>query len=175
MTLLQRYEPGLTDQLRMTVIKLSRHLRRECQAVGLSVLDTQVLSDIYRMPGIGVTQLATLEQVGRPSMSSRIRKLTELGWVVPQAEAPQGDLRRTGLSLTRKGLQALRELETLQNEWLDSRLALLNDAQLKIVREAIEPLVDLLEDRLLDDQQNISDTERRVLAKDRELNFKYRG
>jgi hypothetical protein len=45
---------ALADRLRPALLKLSRHLRREAQRAGLSVLDAQLLGIVEARPGCGL-------------------------------------------------------------------------------------------------------------------------
>jgi DNA-binding MarR family transcriptional regulator len=155
-------EGKLVDRLRMVVIRLSRHLRRESQAAGLSVMDTQVLSDVYRIPGIGISELAEIELVSAPAMSLRIKRLLDLGWVSSQSGE---DSRRIGLCLTKSGLRAFDQIVTAQNGWLNVQLEGLSDDEMAKLDAAILPLTKLLDRASVDGQALV--TRREMEAIDR--------
>ncbi len=136
---------ALADQLRPAVLKLSRHLRREAQKVGVSALDAQLLGMIKLSPGAGVSDLADLEQMSRPSMSAHLKRLEAAGWLTRQANAPGGDKRRVGLVLTPKGAQALLAIKRSRNDWLAARLAALSASELCALAAGLAPLGRLVE------------------------------
>jgi DNA-binding MarR family transcriptional regulator len=136
---------GLADHLRPVILKLSRHLRREAQKVGVSALDAQLLGVIKLWPGVGVSELAELEQMSRPAMSAHIKRLEASGWLSRQSEEPQGDRRRVRLALTGKGAQALAAIRRSRNDWLAARLSKLDDEERSALDAALGPLRRLLE------------------------------
>ena len=136
---------GLAEQLRPTILKLSRNLRREAQKVGVSALDAQLLSIVKLKPGVGVSDLADVEQMSRPAMSAHVKRLEAAGWLAREADAPGGDKRRVSLILTAKGVQALGAIRRSRNDWLAARLAVLTPAELAKLREALAPLARLAE------------------------------
>ncbi len=56
---------ALADGLRPSLLKISRLLRREAQPLGLSPLDVTLLSTVGKREGIGVSELAELEQTSQ--------------------------------------------------------------------------------------------------------------
>ena len=137
---------ALADELRPALMRTSRQLRREAQKAGLSATDAQLLQILKKRPGIGVSELADLEQVARPSMSGHVKRLEAAGWVA-RAEADAEDRRRVGLTLTPKGAKALEAIRRRRNDWLAERLAALPPAQLEALRAAIGPLSALAGER----------------------------
>jgi DNA-binding MarR family transcriptional regulator len=135
----------LADRLRPVMLKLSRHLRREAQKVGVSALDAQLLGIIKKWPGAGVSELADLEQMSRPAMSVHIKRLEAAGWLMREADQPDGDKRRVRLALTPKGAQALNAIRRSRNDWLAARLAMLTSAERDALDVAVEPLARLVE------------------------------
>jgi len=138
---------GLADQLRPVILKLSRHLRREAQRVGVSALDAQLLGVIKLRPGVGVSDLADFEQMSRPAMSAHVKRLQAAGWLTRETEAPEIDKRRVRLTLTAKGVQALNAIRRSRNDWLAARLTLLSEAQLSALAGALDSLGLLVEAR----------------------------
>jgi DNA-binding MarR family transcriptional regulator len=136
---------SLADRLRPALLKLSRHLRREAQRVGLSVLDAQLLGVIDARPGIGVSQLAEVEQMTRPAMSAHVKRLEEAGWIARQADAPDGDRRRVGLALTPEGAAMLQDIRRMRTDWLAGRLSALSPAEFDALALAAGPLARLVE------------------------------
>jgi DNA-binding MarR family transcriptional regulator len=137
---------ALADELRPALMRASRQLRREAQKAGVSALDAQLLGILKKRPGIGVSELADLEQVARPSMSGHIKRLEAAGWVV-RADADADDRRRVGLTLTAKGAKALDAIRRRRNDWLAERLAGLTPAGRLALENAIAPLIALAGER----------------------------
>jgi DNA-binding MarR family transcriptional regulator len=135
----------MADQLRPTILKLSRHLRREAQKVGVSALDAQLLGVIKLRPGVGASDLADMEQMSRPAMSAHVKRLLAAGWLTRQTEAPGADKRRVGLVLSPKGVQALNAIRRSRNDWLAARLAILTEAECATLQTALAPLGRLVE------------------------------
>ena len=113
----------LAEELRPTILRLSRHLRREAQRGGSSSLDAQLLGTLSGDPGLGVSELAEMEQMSRPAMSAHIKRLMQLGYLQREHAKGDGDRRRIGLSVTRSGTSYLRTVNDRREDWLAGRLA----------------------------------------------------
>ena len=132
----------LADQLRPSVLRLSRQLRREGQRTGLSSLDAMLVAAIKHNKGIGVSELAELEQMSAPTMSVHVKRLEEAGWIARDNESCI-DKRRTSLKITRQGEKALETVRRQRTDWLAGRLAELSDKELQLLLGAIAPLARL--------------------------------
>ena len=139
---------GLSDHLRPVMLKLSRHLRREAQKVGISALDAQLLGIIRKHPGLGVSELAALEQMSRPAMSVHVKRLEAAGWLTRAADEPDADRRRVRLALSGEGMRALDAVRRTRNDWLEARLARLTEEERTALGAALPPLLRLVEMRL---------------------------
>ncbi len=113
----------LAAELRPSILRLSRHLRREAQRGGGSSLDAQLLGTLREEPGLGVSELADMEQMSRPAMSAHVKRLMQLGYVQREGTKLDGDRRRIGLSVTRSGTTYLRSVSERRVDWLAERLA----------------------------------------------------
>ena len=113
----------LAAELRPSILRLSRHLRREAQRGGSSSLDAQLLGTLREEPGLGVSELADMEQMSRPAMSAHIKRLMQLGYVQRDGAKADADRRRIGLSITRSGTTYLRTVSERRVDWLAERLA----------------------------------------------------
>ena len=113
----------LAGELRPTILRISRHLRREAQRGGSSSLDAQLLGTLTEEPGLGVSELADMEQMSRPAMSAHIKRLMQLGYLQRDQAKGDGDRRRIGLSVTRSGASYLRTVSERRVDWLAKRLA----------------------------------------------------
>ncbi|WP_157217132.1 MarR family winged helix-turn-helix transcriptional regulator [Flavisphingomonas formosensis] len=138
---------GLADQLRPVMLKLSRHLRREALKVGISDLDAQLLGIIKRKPGLGISELADIEHMSRPTMSAHVKRLEEAGWLMREAEDPDGDRRRVRLVLSPEGKRALEAIRRTRNDWLEARLGQLSAEEFAALDAALGSLVRLVEVR----------------------------
>jgi DNA-binding MarR family transcriptional regulator len=137
---------ALAEALRPALLRLSRHLRREAQKAGVSALDAQLLGVIKKRPGIGGGELADLEQMTRPSMSSHLKRLEAAGWII-RDPARVEDRRRVGLRLTASGESALASIRRRRNDWLAARLADLSPEDRASLTAAAGPLAQLAGDK----------------------------
>jgi len=132
---------ALAEQLRPALLRLSRQLRRETRS-GLSPLDAMLVAAILHNEGIGVSELAELEQISAPTMSVHVKRLEEAGWIA-RDDSSCVDRRRTRLKVTRDGEKALEAVRKLRNDWLAGRLAELSDEQRRCLAAAVAPLAQL--------------------------------
>jgi DNA-binding MarR family transcriptional regulator len=130
---------ALAEGLRPALLRLSRKLRKESQRFGISPLDAMLLGWVKRREGIGVSELADLEQMSRPTMSSHVKRLEQAGWIARQAP-DSADKRRVGLVITPAGRRAIDAVRRQRNDWLASRLASLTPEAREALRAAIGPL-----------------------------------
>lgn len=133
---------ALADALRPALLRISRRLRQEGQKVGLSAQDALVLGHIKRHPGIGVCDLAELEQLARPSMSSQVKRLEAEGWITRSGDATDG--RRSGLTITGVGRRKLDAIRQQRNDWLAARLARLAPSERACLSAAAQALLKLM-------------------------------
>ena len=130
----------LAEALRTALKGLVRQMRRdtERQEQGLSLMQSLLLHQIHEHPGIGVAELARMQQVRSPTMSGQVKALEEAGLVerAPHAD----DRRRSGLRVSPAGIQALQQLRDRRHDWLSQRIARLSPAQLDALAGAIDAL-----------------------------------
>ena len=136
----------LAEGLRPVVLRLSRHLRRQSQSLGLSPLDSMLLGGVLKRDGIGVSELADHEQMSRPTMSAHVKRLEAAGYLARLAP-DSDDKRRVGLTLTAAGRKALEAVRRRRNDWLAQRLAALSPEARAALEAAIGPLGQLAGDR----------------------------
>jgi DNA-binding MarR family transcriptional regulator len=137
---------ALAEALRPALLRLTRQLRKESQRFGMSPLDAMLLSLVKHAEGIGVSELADLEQMSRPTMSSHVKRLEQAGWIARQAPDSE-DKRRIGLTITPNGRRALEAVRRQRNDWLAGRLAGLSPEAREIIRAAIGPLAQIAGDK----------------------------
>jgi DNA-binding MarR family transcriptional regulator len=135
---------AVANRLRPVLLHLSRHLRRETHALGLTAGQASLLASIRGAPGIGVNELAVREGMSAPSMSGHIDRLEAMG-MVARIRAESGDRRRVGLTATREGVRALDDVRRRRTAWLAQRLQKLDPADLDRIDDAVEALARLVE------------------------------
>ena len=96
----------VANRLRPVLVRLSRQLRRETHALGLTGTQAGLLAVIRTTPGVGVNALAAREGMAAASVSGHIDRLEAAG-LVERVKADEGDRRRVGLRLTPSGVRAL--------------------------------------------------------------------
>lgn len=133
---------ALAEALRPALLRVSRRLRQEAQRVGISAQDALILNQIMRRPGVGVCDLAEVEQISRPTMSVQVKRLEAAGWVVRTDHADDG--RRSGLAVTPEGARRLEAIRQQRNDWLAARIAKLDPDAANSLHAAVGPLLQLL-------------------------------
>lgn len=134
----------LVDILERSVFRLYRNLRRETAREGLSPQDPVLLKQIGRNPGIGVSELAALERLRTPTITSHTNRLESAGLIrkVPDA----ADRRRVGLHLTAKGDKAIERVIAIRHALIAERIATLSDAEISALEAAAASLFKLGEE-----------------------------
>ena len=133
---------AIADALRPALLRISRELRREARAEGVSPEQVSLLVSIKYSPGIGVRELATRERVSPPAMTKHVDRLERDGLVSRTQSAD--DRRRVGLALTDEGQRVLRRVRSRRTAWLASRLGALEADERAAIEAAIEPLLRLM-------------------------------
>ena len=134
----------LANRLRPVLLQLSRYLRREAHAEGITGGQAALLAQIRNDPELGVRDLAAREGVSAPAMTRYLDRMEKAGLVVRTRSAD--DARRIRLALTPKGVRALRSVRRRRTAWLAERLEGLSPVELAAIDEAIAPLLRLVED-----------------------------
>jgi DNA-binding MarR family transcriptional regulator len=115
----------LAAELRVSLMKSARRLRAEKSDAELSDAQYSVLGALDRDGASTPRDLARLERVQPPSMTTTLSALTERGLI--QRTADPSDGRQSIVELTRKGRESVRETRRRRNAWLAERLAELSD------------------------------------------------
>jgi len=131
----------LSEDLRTALKGIVRQMRRdtERQEQGPSLMQAMLLHLIHEHPGIGVAELARMQQVRSPTMSSQVKALEAAGLVERTAPHEQ-DRRRSGLHVSQAGHAALRQLRDQRHDWLSQRIARLTPDQMEALAGAIDAL-----------------------------------
>jgi DNA-binding MarR family transcriptional regulator len=133
---------ALASALRGPLLRVSRKLRQEGQKAGLSAQDALILGYLRKNPGAGVSELAELEQISRPTMSSHVKRLAAAGWIARADDANDG--RRQGLTVTPAGARKHEAIQRHRSDWLAARLLRLTPQERERLAEAAGPLLKLV-------------------------------
>lgn len=133
----------IAEGLRVALRRLLREFRRESHDLGVSKLQLLLLAVIHEHPGIGVGELARLENLRGPTVSPQIKALEAAGIVAREAPNPD-DRRRVGLVATEKGHAIIETLRRNRTDWLARRIAELSPESRRAIRDAVEPLGELV-------------------------------
>ena len=134
----------IANQLRPLLVRLSRQLRRETHALGLTGGQASLLSTIHGNPGMGVNALAVSEGMTAASISGHVDRLEAAG-LLERERSGEGDRRRVGLRVTRSGVRALEDVRRRRTAWLAQRLQTLSPDELRRVDEALGALARIAE------------------------------
>ncbi len=132
------------ERLRPVLLRLSRELRRETEALGVTSRQVTLLWLVREHPGLTLGELAALERISAPSLSGHVDRLEHAG-LLERARSDE-DRRRVALRLTPAGSRLLRRVRTRRTTWLAQRLGTLDSGQIEAIERAIDPLMALLED-----------------------------
>lgn len=136
---------SVANRLRPVLLRLSRRLRREASAFGITGGQATLLATIQSEERIGITELANREGVSRAAMCRHVDRLEAIG-LVTRTPLESGDRRRVAVALTAEGARTLRRVRSHRTAWLANRLERLDPDALAAIDQAIEPLVLLLGD-----------------------------
>jgi len=132
------------ERLRPVLLRLSRELRRETEALGVTSRQVTLLWLVREHPGLTLGELAALERISAPSLSGHVDRLEQAG-LLERARSDE-DRRCVALRLTPAGSRILRRVRSRRTTWLAERLGTLDPEQLEAVDCAIDPLLALLEE-----------------------------
>jgi len=135
---------ALANQLRPALLKLGRLLRREARALGITGGQATLLALIHRNPDVGARELAAREGVSAPVLTRYLDRMEAAGLV--RRERSPKDARKIRVTLTPKGVRALRSIRTRRTAFLAERLDHLSPEARAALAEAVEPLLGLVED-----------------------------
>lgn len=141
MTTRSRRVTDLSEELRNALKLLVREMRRDApgDGEGLPLMQTFLLGTLDEHPGIGVAELARLQNLRGPTISGQVKALEEAGLVARSAPLAE-DRRRSGLQVTAAGRALLGRIRAQRLDWLAQRVARLTPDQLAALEAAIEPL-----------------------------------
>lgn len=126
------------ENLRLSVLKLSRRIRRNRPADDISDSQLTVLMQLHAGGDLTPGRLAELEHVTPPSMNRTVNGLERAG-LVTRRPAPD-DARKVLVGLTAAGTALVHETRRLRSQWFSGRIAELTDDERRIL-DAATPLL----------------------------------
>ncbi len=135
-------EPEIAEaarEVRESVVRLARRLRRHPQEHGVSNLGVSVLARLQRHRALTPRALSDGEHVAPQTLTRVLASLEEQGMVTRREDPTDG--RRVLLELTPSGREVLRRDAERRERWLSEAMATeLTPAELRILRVAAELL-----------------------------------
>jgi DNA-binding MarR family transcriptional regulator len=133
----------LAGRLRLVVTRLNRRLRQQGET-GLGASTYSALATISRKGPLSLGELATLEGVKPPSITTTVASLEGQGLVTRVADPD--DRRVTRVTVTPRGRLRLLRSRTRKTAYLAARLEALDERQLQVLEEAASILERALEE-----------------------------
>lgn len=133
----------LAGRLRLAVTRLGRRLRQQGET-GLSATAFSALATISRRGSVSLGELAAVEGVKPPSITTTVAGLEAQGLVVRVADPT--DRRVTRVNVTPRGRLRLLRSRTRKTAYLAGRMSALDERELRVLDEAADILERLLED-----------------------------
>jgi DNA-binding MarR family transcriptional regulator len=133
----------LAGRLRLVVTRLNRRLRQEGET-GLGASSFSALSTIARRGPLSLGELASLEGLKPPSITTTVAGLEAQGLVTRVADP--ADRRVTRVTVTPRGRLRLLRSRTRKTAYLADRLSSLDERQLAVLTEAAAILEGALEE-----------------------------
>ena len=134
---------ALATQVRLSVMRLSRKLRKENSGADITPTLLAALSTIERHGPMTVGDLATHEQVQKPTVTRILADLTERSLVERTPDPLDG--RISWLQVSAEGRQLLQRIRRRHDAYLAKRLRRLNPDELDTLERAAEILERLTE------------------------------
>jgi DNA-binding MarR family transcriptional regulator len=132
----------LANTLRPTITRLARRLRQQ-DHTGLGPTMTAALASIRKHGGPTHGELAAIEQVAPPTITSVVDKLENLGLVT--RETGTTDRRVTRIRITPAGIDQLDEVRNRRTSWLAFQLESLTDDERRRLLDAADVLAKLVD------------------------------
>ena len=133
----------IAEELRPSLLRLARKLRRETEALGVTSHQVTLLWLVRTRPGLSLRELAAEEGISAPSLSGHVDRL-EAAALLRRVRSTD-DRRRVGLELTPEGQALLKRVRARRTSWLARRLALLSEEERERIEAALPALEALLE------------------------------
>jgi DNA-binding MarR family transcriptional regulator len=134
----------LPERLGAATSRLQALLRRQFAQAEITLTQARTLTTLATRGPHRVTDLALLEQVAQPTMSTLVARLEDHGLV--QRSRDPSDPKVTLISITREGTKQWRSLVALRTNLLASGLALLTVSEKRSLEAALPALERLVEE-----------------------------
>lgn len=131
-------DAALASELRTSVMRLARRLRRMRADTSLSLGQLAALGTLDRHGAMTPGELAAHERVQPPSMTRIVKALEESGYVTRTAHPTDG--RQVVVALTSEGVRLLKEDRKQREAWLAQRLRDLTPDERDLLHHAAEVL-----------------------------------
>lgn len=128
---------ALADRLRVTIIRLSRQLRRQ-DAPGLHITLYSALATLAYRGELALGELAEAEHVPSSAATRIADKLEKAGYAVRKPNPL--DRRGVNLAITTEGQRVVSTRRRQGNAWLADRMARLDDSQRAVLADALDIL-----------------------------------
>jgi DNA-binding MarR family transcriptional regulator len=135
----ERHQNDLAHQLQRLVLRLNRELRAHSAGAGASNADAMLLAEVRHRPGLGVSELAAIENVSRSVMSERVKRLEQAG-LIASDPGVKPDRRRVALTITEAGRELLGQITARRRAWMAERLTVLSPDEREAVQVAVTSL-----------------------------------
>lgn len=133
----------LAGRLRLVVTRLNRRLRQQGES-GLGASTHSALATIARRGPLSLGELAALEGVKPPSITTTVSGLQAQGLVTRVVDS--ADRRVSRVAVTARGRLRLLRSRTRKTAYLAARLEALDERQLQVLEEAAAILERALEE-----------------------------
>jgi DNA-binding MarR family transcriptional regulator len=135
--------PAAAARLRFVITRLHRLLRQHSTGE-LTLTQASTLATVRNHGPLTLGELASVEQVARPTITNVVDKLEARGFVQRTIDA--ADRRVCRVSITDAGEHHLAEIREQRTAWLSSRLEGLDPSDLARITDALDLLEQLATD-----------------------------
>ena len=129
----------LAEALGPALLRLVRQFRAGIHAAGLAPAQVMLLKRLQERPGMGVSELAEVERIRRPTISAHLKQL-EWDGLIERMPRDEQDRRRVGFRVTPLGNAQFEIVRQLWTDWLASRLDELPPAGRDVLAAALPHL-----------------------------------
>ena len=136
-------DAALAPRLRLAITRLARRLRQQADLPGVSPTQISALSTIERDGPLTLGELAGLERVQPPTITSAVARMEEQGLVLRRVD--ECDRRIHRVEITTAGRKLLDKSRSRKNAYLERRLHALSDDERATIERAAVLLEAILE------------------------------
>jgi len=134
----------LAPRLRLAITRLGRRLRRQADLPGVSPTQISALATVERAGPVTLGELAALEGVRPPTITTAIARMEEDGLVVRTVD--EQDRRINRVEIAPAGAKLLAKSRSRKNAYLERRLRALPTEDRAVLARAADILEALLEE-----------------------------